>query len=174
MDAQVRAEELHRRNILALTAGFASVASLIIGTVASIWQAGRAEREAARAKLAEQRAVVAFDELRATAPAFAEQARSFAAQERFDEALEKVDYAVKLRPDLPEYIVAEADLLQCQLKLAEAAAAYRDALRIQSGFLRAEASARLCDELLAALPTLKRFLGTPLVGLEFPRMCLGK
>jgi hypothetical protein len=46
--------------------------------------------------------------------------------------------------------VAKADLLQCQLKLAEAAAIYREAARVKHGFVRAEASAKLCEELLAA------------------------
>ena len=152
VDARVRAEELRRRDKLAFAAGAAIVASLVIGTAASVWQAGRADLEATRARSAEQRALVAFDELRATAPAFAEQARTLVAKEQFYEAIEKLDYAVKLRPDVPEYLVAKADLLQCQLKLAEAAATYRDALRVQPGHARAEASARLCDELIAAQP----------------------
>ncbi len=99
-----------------------------------------------------KRAVAALDELRATAPAFAEQARALAAKEQFAEAIEKLDYAIKLRPDAAEYLVAKGDLLQCQLKLAEAAAIYREALRVQPGLARAEASAKLCDELLAAPP----------------------
>jgi len=137
--------------------GFAATAAIIIvlamGIAASVDQAVRAQHEAARAKSAEQRAVAAFDELRATAPAFADQARSLAAMERFDDAIEKLNYAVKLRPDVADYLVAEGDLLQCQFKLAEAATAYRAALRVQPGLARAEASAKLCDELLAAKPT---------------------
>lgn len=152
VDAQVRAEELHRRHKLAFTAGIAIAASLVVGLTASVWQAMRAESEATRARSAEQRAVVALDELRATAPAFAEQARSLAAKEQLSEAIEKLDYAVKLRPDAAEYLVAKGDLLQCQLKLAEAAAIYREALRVQPGLSRAETSAKLCDELLAAKP----------------------
>ena len=96
--------------------------------------------------------MAAFDELRASAPAFAEQARALASREHFDEAVEKLDYAIKLRPDAAEYLVAKADLLQCQLKLAAATAIYRDALRARPGLARAEASAKLCDELLAAKP----------------------
>jgi len=65
-----------------------------------------------------------------------------------------------LRPDEPEYLLAKGDLLQCQLKLAEAAAAYREALRVKPGLARAEASARLCDELLAA-PTSEQGKLTP-------------
>jgi serine/threonine protein kinase/Leucine-rich repeat (LRR) protein len=150
VDAQVRAEELRRRQKLALSAGTAIAASLIIGIAASIWQAMRADHEATRARSAEQQAVATLDELRATAPAFAEQARSLAAKEQYREAIEKLDYAVKLRPDAAEYLVAKGDLLQCELKLAEAAAIYREALRIQPGLTRVEASAKLCDELRAA------------------------
>jgi len=54
-----------------------------------------------------------------------------------------------LRPDVAEYLVAKADLLQCQLKLGEAAAIYREASHVKPGLARAEASAKLCDELLA-------------------------
>ena len=99
--------------------------SLVIGIAGSVWQAVRATH-------AEKRAVAALDELRATAPAFAEQARALAAREKFDEAIEKLDYAVKLRPDAAEYLVAKGDLLQCQLKLSEAAAIYRQAARVRT------------------------------------------
>ena len=143
--AAYRLQKTWQRNKLAFAAGAAIAASLVIGIAASVWQA-------VRATSAENRAVAALDELRATAPAFAEQARGLAAQERFGEAIEKLDYAVKLRPDAAEYLVAKGDLLQCQLKLAEAAATYREALHVKPDLARAEESAKLCDELLAAKP----------------------
>ncbi len=152
VDAQVRAEELHRRQKLAFTAGTVIVATLVIGIATSLWQAKRAENAAARAMSEEARAVAVLDELRATAPAFAEQARALVAKEQFDEAIEKLDYAVKLRPDVAEFLLAKGDLLQCQFRLAEAAAIYREALGVEPGLVRAEASAKLCDELLAAKP----------------------
>jgi tetratricopeptide (TPR) repeat protein len=99
---------------------------------------------------AEQRATVALDELRATAPAFVEQARVLAAKERYDEALEKLDYALKLRPDDAEVLLAKGDLLLCQLELSKAATVYHQAARAKPGFARAQTSATLCDELLAA------------------------
>jgi hypothetical protein len=40
--------------------------------------------------------------LRASAPAFAEEARGLAAREQFDDAIAKLDYATKLRPDVAE------------------------------------------------------------------------
>jgi serine/threonine protein kinase/Leucine-rich repeat (LRR) protein len=125
-----------RRNTLAFAASAAIAVALLVGIAASSWQAVRANR--------------ALAELRATAPAFAEQARGLAAKEQFDDAISKLDYALRLRPDAAEYLMAKGDLLQCQLKLAEAAAIYREALRVQPGLARAEASAKLCDELLAA------------------------
>jgi len=122
--------------------GFAATAAIIIilfaGVLISTWQAGRA--------------TAALNELRQTAPAFATQAHTLAAAERFDEAIEKLDYAIKLRPDVAEYRMAKGDLLQSQLKLAEAAALYREALHLKPGLAHAEASAQLCDELLAAKP----------------------
>ncbi len=125
-----------RRNKLAFAAGTAIAASLVVGVVLSSWQAVRANR--------------ALNELRASAPAFAEQARGLAAQEQFDEAVAKLDYAIKLRPDVADYLVAKADLLQSQLKLGEAAAIYREATRVKPGLTRAEESAKLCDELRTA------------------------
>ncbi|MBX7209562.1 MAG: protein kinase [Verrucomicrobiaceae bacterium] len=123
--------KLIRRNKVAFAAGTAIAASLVIGIAASVWQAVRATQ-------AEKKAVTAFDELRATAPAFAEQARGLAAKEQYADAIAKLDYAIKLRPDAAEFLVAKGDLLQCQLRLAPAAAIYRDALRVQPGHARAE------------------------------------
>jgi serine/threonine protein kinase/Leucine-rich repeat (LRR) protein/Flp pilus assembly protein TadD len=135
--------KLIKRNKSAVVTGCTVAVALIVGFAVAVWQARRANHEA-------KRSAVALDKLRATAPAFAEQARALAAKEQFVEAIEKLDYASKLRPDTPEYLVAKGDLLQCQLKLAEAAAVYREALRVQPGLVRVEESAKLCDELLAA------------------------
>lgn len=135
--------KLIRRNKVAFAASAAIAASLVVGIAASLWQA-------VRAKAAEREAVAAFDELRATAPAFAEQARSLTAQGRYDDAIEKLDYAIKLQPDASEHWVAKADLLRCQLRLTDAAAIYREALRVEPGLTRAETSARLCEELFVA------------------------
>lgn len=131
-----RLQKLIRRNRLAFMAGLAIAVSLIFGITASVWQAARA--------------VAALNELRAAAPAFAEQARGLAADERFEEAIESLAYATKLRPDVPEYLVARGDLLQCQLRLAEAAAAYRAALVLRPGDSGILANAMLCEALLAA------------------------
>jgi serine/threonine protein kinase/Leucine-rich repeat (LRR) protein/Flp pilus assembly protein TadD len=138
--------KLVRRHRNAFAAAATIFLVVLFGFVVSAWQAVRAIR-------ADRRSTAALDELRATAPAFAEQARALAAKEQFGEAIAKLDYALKLTPDAAEYLVAKGDLLQCQLKLAEAAAIYRQASRVSPGFSRAESSAKLCDELLAAPAT---------------------
>jgi serine/threonine protein kinase/Leucine-rich repeat (LRR) protein len=145
--------KLIRRNKLAFAAGTAIAASLVVGIGVSMWQAFRADHESTRARSAEQRAVATLDELRATAPAFVEQARALVTKEQFSDALEKLGYALKLRPESTEILVAKGDLLQSQLRLAEASAAYRAALAINPGDSRAESSAAICDELLAAQST---------------------
>ena len=127
--------KLIRRNKLAFAAGAAVAASLVLGIAASLWQAVRVEHE-------KQRAVALLDELRATAPAFVEQARGLVANERFGEALEKLTYAAKLRPDALEYLIAKGDVLQCQFRLAEAATAYRTALALRPTTLARRPAAR--------------------------------
>ncbi len=137
-----RLDRMVRRNKLAFSAAAGVLLALIAGAGFSLWQAREAEREAARAS-------EALLDLQKTAPAFAEQARTMAAREEFAEALEKLDTAAKLRPDEAEYRVARGDLLQCQLRLAEAVAEYRGALAIAPEHPRAKTNAELCDRLLA-------------------------
>jgi serine/threonine protein kinase len=167
-------QKLVRRNKLACTAAACVMGALVVGLAASLWQAGRAEREATRAqneaeraqneagraaheaeraRSAEHQAVSALDELRATAPTFAAEAKTLAAKGQFDLAIEKLNYAVKLEPDAPEFLVAKGDLYLCQLKTREAAAGYHDALRLKAGFGPAEMKAKLCDQLLAVPPS---------------------
>ena len=95
----------------------------------------------------------ALADLRSTAPAFVAQARALAAQERFDEALQKLDYALQLSPQTVEYLLAKADLLACQTRLPEAAAAYRAAEQAGDSRGRAERNARLCERLAAMTGT---------------------
>jgi serine/threonine protein kinase/Leucine-rich repeat (LRR) protein len=138
-----RLDRLVRRNKLAFTAAAGVMLALVVGAGFSMWQAREAEREAERAR-------GALDDLLKTAPAFAEQARTLATREEFDEALEKLDTAAKLRPDVADYRVARGDLLQSQLRLADAAVEYRTALAISPEHPRAKANAGLCNRLLAA------------------------
>jgi Leucine-rich repeat (LRR) protein/tetratricopeptide (TPR) repeat protein len=164
-------QKLVRRNKLACTAAACVMVALVVGLAASLWQAGRAEREAARAqneairaqneaeraaheaeraRSAEHQAVTTLDELRATAPTFVANAKTLAAKGQFDLAIDKLDYAAKLQADAPEPLVTKGDFYLCQLKFSEAAASYRKALRLKPGFAPAEMKAKLCDQILAA------------------------
>ncbi len=91
------------------------------------------------------RAAAALDELRGAAPAFVAQARAYALAEKFTDALERLDYALKLRPAEPEYLLAKGNLLQACLDFEAAARAYRAV----EGPLRAgaQANAELSDSL---------------------------
>ena len=110
----------------------------------------RAAHEAERAHSAEHQALATLDELRATAPTFAAEAKTLAAKGQSNLAIEKLDYAAKLQPNVPELLVTKGDFYLCQLKFREAATGYRDALRLKPGFVPAEMKANLCDQLLAA------------------------
>src|SRR5262245_357324 len=136
-------QKLVRRNKLACTAAACVMLALVLGLGASLWQA-------ARAHSAEQQALTTLNDLRAAAPSIAAEARALAAQEKFDEAIGKLEYAAKLRPEAPEYLLAKADLLETQFRLADAAAAYRAALKLTPDDARASANAQLCDEIAAA------------------------
>ncbi|MFN0052474.1 MAG: protein kinase domain-containing protein [Planctomycetales bacterium] len=139
--AGYRVRKLIRRHKLTATALLAVAASLVVGISLSVWQAVRADRES-------QRVAAVLNELREAAPAFAEQARGLALLGRFREAEEKLAYASKLQPDLPEYHVARGDLLQSELRLPEAAAAYREALTLNPQDDRAARGAALSEELV--------------------------
>ncbi len=138
-----RLQKTWQRNKFALTAVSGIVASLILGVAASLIQTVRANREANRAR-------VALNELRDTAPAFIEQARGLVAKEQFAEAIDKLDYATKLRPDEADYLIAKANLLQCQFQIEDAVRVYQRALEIRPHEYQAKANVELCDELLAA------------------------
>ena len=132
-----------RRHKLGFAAAGSIMAALTTGIVMTAWEAAKAHHEATRATLA-------LDELRASAPAFAEQARAMAAKQQFDDAIKALDYAIKLRPDVADYLVTKGDLLECQLKLADAAVIYRQALHVKPDLARVAESANLCAELLSA------------------------
>jgi serine/threonine protein kinase/Leucine-rich repeat (LRR) protein len=140
---QYRVQRFVRRNRLAVGAGLAITLAVLMGLAVSIWQAVRAERESARAN-------AMLKALRATAPAFAAQARVLTSQERFDEALEKWNYAAQLQPDSPEPWLAIGDLHQCQFRFAAAANAYRAAIETGAKEERAQHNAQLCERLEAA------------------------
>src|SRR6185295_10504087 len=136
-------QKLVRRNKLTFAAIGGVMTALVVGLAASLWQGMRAEREASRA-------TAALNDLRAAAPSIAAEARGLAAKEKFDEAIVKLDYATKLRPDVPDYLLTKADLLETQMRLADAASVYRAALKLKTDDTRAKENAELCEQLAAA------------------------
>jgi serine/threonine protein kinase/Leucine-rich repeat (LRR) protein len=141
--AAYRLRKSWQRNKMAFAAAAGVAVSMVAGTAISTWQAVRADRET-------RRVAAILDELQATAPAFAEQARALAAKEQFAEAVDKLDYAAKLKPEEAEYWLSKGDLLQCQFRLTEAGEAYRGAALRRPDDERAKEGARLCDELASA------------------------
>ncbi|MHA3774720.1 protein kinase domain-containing protein [Verrucomicrobiota bacterium sgz303538] len=140
--ASYRFRRLVQRNKGSFAAAAAITAALLIGITVSLWQAVRADREATRAN-------ATLTELRASALAFAEQARALIEEGRFEDAIEKLDYAIKLRPDVAQYSVSKGDLLQSLMRLGEATNAYHAALLLDPNNRRVLANARLCERLHA-------------------------
>ncbi len=140
-----RLQKFVRRNKLAVAAAAAVALALVAAITAGVWQGLRAVRE-------KKRATAAVANLRDTAPAFADQARALAARGQFDEAIDKLAFAARLRPDVATYVARQGDLRQSQLRLAEAAEAYRTALKIATDDPRAQANAALCARLLPLKP----------------------
>ena len=131
-----RLRRLVQRNTIVFALGTAIFLAVVAGLIASLAQAKRAGR--------------ALADLRKTAPVFAAQARALATAEHFDEAIARIEYAAQLQPDVAEYPVTKGDLLQAQLRLREAAEAYREALRIDPANARAQANFALSKRLLVA------------------------
>jgi len=134
--ATYRFRRLVQRNKLGFAAGSAVAVAIVAGLVVSLAQTRRAN--------------AALAGLRQTAPLFAAQARSLVAHERIDEAIERLEYASRLVPEEAAYVVAQGNLRQSQLRLAEAAAAYRAALRIEPRHTLARTNLALTERLLAA------------------------
>ncbi len=140
--ASYQFQKFARRHRTALRVAGGIAALLIAATLVSSWLAVRAIR-------AERASSATLQELRAAAPAFVIQARDFAARENFDGGIEKLDYALKLQPGNVDFLLAKADLLQCQLELEKAIPVYRAAVRANPGSTRARESLDLCVKLLA-------------------------
>jgi serine/threonine protein kinase/Leucine-rich repeat (LRR) protein len=138
-----RFRRMVRRNKPAFAAVTAVVLALVVGLALAVWQARLVKREADRAN-------AALADLRGTAPTFLAEANLLAGREQFPEAIAKLDYAIKLQPEVAEYLVRKADLLQCQARLAEALTIYRSALALDPTHARAETNATLCAQLLQA------------------------
>ena len=69
------------------------------------------------------------EELRGTAPVYAQEASSLLDQQKPEEALEKIDYALEQVPNQAEYHYLRGNILQTLLRFNEAASAYEEVLK---------------------------------------------
>ena len=86
-------------------------------------------------------------ELRNAAPAFVSEAESLVGDFRFEEALHRLDYAISLDPKA-EYHEARGNILQTQLRMADAVAAYNKAIALNPERSAARENRDLCLKLL--------------------------
>jgi eukaryotic-like serine/threonine-protein kinase len=142
-----RLRRLVRRNRFAFAAGVAVAAALIVGLGLSITLFLREKDALGEVRVAERKATTALADLSSTAPAFAEQAHDLAARGRFDEAIAKLDYAIRLQPQVAGHVAAKAGLLMCQMRLAKASEAFRAAERVAPGEPRYKELGAMCDRM---------------------------
>ncbi len=124
-----------KRHRVASSTAAAAVLILVVAASFGLAQAARARSEAARS-------AAAVDTLRASAPSFESQAHALYADGDVQGALEHLDYAAALRPDLPRYELAKADLLMADFQFAAAADVYGKVLEREHGLGRARETRR--------------------------------
>ncbi len=123
---------------------FAALAAIILvlcaGIAVSVSQALRAHR-------GEAAATAALTELRDSFPLHAAEAQKLAMEGEHARALTKLDYALRLAPQNIGYLLARADLLECQLRFPEAVAAYRSVLALDPANAQAQRRMALSTQL---------------------------
>ncbi|MEI6084648.1 MAG: protein kinase [Verrucomicrobiota bacterium] len=102
----------------------------------------------ARIVASQQKAEESLRSLRAAAPAYASQAESLIEDHKFYEALGKISTALDLMPDRVDFYVLKGNILESQLRLPEAIAAYTEALQREPASEAARQNIALCDQLL--------------------------
>ena len=108
----------------------------------------RAETEKNNAQTERNRAERTLAELHKTAPTFFAQAQILTEQHRWPEALEKIRFAVSLAPEVADYHAVLGNLLQAELRIAEARDAYAAALERQPDHKTAKENLELCQAFL--------------------------
>jgi serine/threonine protein kinase len=86
--------------------------------------------------------------LRAAAPAYASQAESLIEDHKFDDALAKIGTALELMPHRVDFHVLKGNILESQLRLAEARSMYAEAVQLEPHCEIAHQNIALCDKLL--------------------------
>jgi len=108
----------------------------------------RAETEKAHAQTERDRAEKTLVALHDTAPNYYEQAQVMIEQRQWPKALERASIAVALAPEVADYHVMQGNLLQAELRIAEAREAYAAALQRQPDHKVAKANLELCQMFL--------------------------
>ncbi len=115
--------------------GLFIVFGIIIHTMLVIFVVGvnkekdRAIANEKRARTSELELARAIEELRGTAPTYAQEAASLVDDQKLEEALEKIEYAIEQVPNEASYHLLRGHILQAQLRFNESSDAYNDALR---------------------------------------------
>jgi serine/threonine protein kinase/Leucine-rich repeat (LRR) protein len=141
-----RTKKFIQRNRFAVISGSAVTLALLVGLFGVIWQGIRAQREEIKANRL-------LNDLRGTAPAFAEQARSLVSRSDFHGALEKLDYAIQLQPKTMEYRARKAELLQSQLRFRDATHTFEEALELEPSNESLRRNLEICARLSAKADT---------------------
>ena len=113
----------------------------------------RALSEENRALEQQKLAAARLEELRGTAPTFAEEAQQLIDDSSFTEALEKVEYAIQQVPNDASYHNLRGNILQALLRLEEANDAYEEALRLNPKFPEAQLNLDLTKRILKKIGT---------------------
>ena len=130
---------------LLLSAGF--MAKVMASERRAVFNQQRAATKQAEAVASQKNTAATLVRLRDTAPTFHEQALARLKDQQLEPALEKIAYAIELMPAEPGYRLLQANLLQTLLRLAEAKAAYTNALQLDPTNTVARENLALCDQL---------------------------
>jgi serine/threonine protein kinase len=149
----------HKREVALLVIG-AVIVNVMLATF--FWQItaekNRAQTSEQRALASEQRAresekdlAKALEELRGTAPIFAQEAASLLDSQQFEEALDRIDYAIEQVPNEAQFHFIRGNVLQSMLRLGDAIGAYEEALRRNPKHTGARQNLDLTKKLVAQI-----------------------
>jgi serine/threonine protein kinase/Leucine-rich repeat (LRR) protein len=133
-------------------------AAWLIITALAVWFVINVTRAKQQAETERNRAESALADLRKTAPTFYEQALALVRDKKLDSALEKLSYALSLAPREARYHALRGNILQTQLELPAATAAYREAQRLDPSFPYLAVNLALCARLagVQTMPKIKQ------------------
>jgi serine/threonine protein kinase len=147
----------HKTEFTLLVAGLLVLIVVVAGFIVSL------SREKNRARRSEQRAIAsekqtresekrareALEELRGTAPTFAEEAQQLVDDGHFNQAMDKISYAISQVPNQSSYFTLQGHIWESLLRLDEALLSYQSALQRNPQDKSAAENLQLCRKLLA-------------------------